>query len=432
MGQTLATARGRDSTLGTLPYDLARIQRARRWVVASLLKLSPRVSETKGARFWAEPHEYSRRWTQWGEDARAVLRKLRPIAVGVGPNATVAYAAARAIRDGVRSIDPEEARAFLDAAPLEVLEIDGEARGILGSLGVWTVGQLRKFDPASLGMRFGPAVAEARRRADGFDPRGPKSPTPTPLDHAQIDLEDPIAQLPALIFVLGPALQRLSARVRNRDEGVTAVRLTLHVGPPADQIVVEARCSEPSTDSRTLLELLRNHLERIHLDAPVHALSLRIAESVSHARRSESLPYGPPPSRADAREVTLARLRARLGEDRVRRASRVEVGHPLERAQWVDDEGIPGEALPWRRIDPPVAVVDGFVSLDGRRRRVLRLSRVERAIRPWWRSEEHGGIELLAWAELEGPVLEGPVLALLLGRFAHGRDDRWDVIACVD
>lgn len=428
VGQSLAHARGRDSTLGTLPYDLSRIQRARRWVVASLLKLSPRVSETKGARFWAEPHAYSRRWTQWGQDARSVLGKLRPVAVGVGPNATVAYAAARAVRDGVRSIDPDEARDFLDAAPLEVLEIDGEARGILGSLGVWTVGQLRQFDPASLGMRFGPAVAEARRRADGFDPRGPKSPTPTPLDRAQIDLEDPIAQLPALIFVIAPALQRLTAQVRQRDEGITAVRLTLRVAPPAERVVIEARCREPSTNARSVLELLRTHLESVHLEAPVHSLSLRITESVSHARQTESLPYGPPPSRADAREVTLARLRSRLGEDRVQQASRVELGHPMERAQWVDGETVPGEALPWRRIEPPVPVQDGFVTLHGRRRRVLRLSRVERAIRPWWRQKgQASGIELLAWAELEGPVL-----ALLLGRFAHGRDDRWDVIACVD
>ena len=428
VGQTLAAARGCDSSLGTLPFDPARIRRARRWVVASLLRLSPRVSEARRTRFWAEPHELARRWTQWGEDARAALAKLRPVAVGVGPNATVAYAAARAVRDGVRSIDPDEAHAFLDAAPLEVLEIDGEARGILGSLGVWTVGQLRQFDPASLGMRFGPAVAEARRRADGFDPRGPQSPTPTPPDRAQIDLDDPIAQLPALIFVIAPALQRLTARVRSRDEGVTALRLVLEVGPPVEQVVVEARCGEPSTDARSLLEMLRNHLERVHLDAPVRSLSLRVTESVPHARRSESLPYGPPPSRADAREVTLARLRARLGEDRVQRASRVEVGHPLERARWVDDAtAIPGEALPWRRVDPPVAVIDGFVTLHGRRRRVLRLSRVERAIRPWWRTGPASGIELLAWAELEGPVL-----ALLLGRFAHGRDDRWDVVACVD
>ncbi|MEM1418507.1 MAG: hypothetical protein AAGH15_26670, partial [Myxococcota bacterium] len=128
-----------------------------------------------------------------------------------------------------------------------------------------------------------------------------------------------------------------------------------------------------------------------------------------------------------------------------RRAVPVERGHPLERARWERfgrdrlDASTPGGdpdrfepasgGIPWRRVEPPAPVRNGALTLAGRRRRVLRLSRVERATPGWWDAaapEEHV-VELLAWAELEGPVL-----ALLRAAFADGAEDRWEAVAYLD
>lgn len=430
-GQTLATARARESELLSRSLDERRLAKARRSVLATLLRHSPRASEAGDIRFWAEPFDDDRCWTTWEQSVRQALQRLSPVSVGIGPDATVAFAAACSPAAGVCVVAPDEARAFLDAAPLSVLELDDEARQLLASLGVRTVGQLRALDAASLGARFGPAVAEARRRAQGDDPRGPRSLTLREGERAVLELDDPIVDRSALVFLLTPALERLCQRLRSRDRGVTALRLRLRCG--REEVRCLARCGEPSTDPRTLLALLRAHLEHLQLPGSITRAILEVDDAVPYARRTEPMPHGPPPSRADAREVALARLRGRLGEAAVRRATRCEYGHPLERARWIGErldgapfDPVPGEALPWRRLEPPVRLVEGCAIIAGCRRRVLRLSRVERALRPWWRGEGEA-TELLAWAELEGPLL-----ALLLGRFSPARQDEWEVVAWLD
>ena len=451
VGQTLAAARAHVAELTSQPWDPARVASTRHRAVAALLRVTPRVRADGPARFWAEPlARGGDEGRDWAARAGRILEELRPVGVGLGPNATVAYAAARAVREGVHHVSADEADAFLAAAPLEVLEVGGEARAILASLGVRTVGQLRRLDPVSLGMRFGPTLADAWRRAEGFDPRGPTTPRLTPEDAVALDFDDPIDRLDALAFLLGPAVERLARAVRQRDQGVVELELRLRVAPPAAPIEERAlvvRCGEPLADPRPLLELLRTRLERERLPAPAIGLRLRVAHAVPHARRSESLPHGAPTPAAGAREVALERIRARLGPGTVRRASRVEVGPMLERARWSpesDHDGedappadpgrldgapfdpVPGEALPWRRLPTPARVVDGTAEVAGRRRRVLRLSRVERARGPWWRGDPTV-TELVAWAELEGPLL-----ALLRGRFEEGRPDAWEVVAWLD
>jgi len=58
--------------------------------------------------------------------------------------------------------------------------------------------------------------------------------------------------------------------------------------------------------------------------------------------------------------------------------------------------------------------------------RVIRLGRVERVTPPWWDTGTKR-VELLAWAELEGPLL-----VLLRARVNVECDDEWEVIAWVD
>jgi hypothetical protein len=287
-------------------------------------------------------------------------------------------------------------------------------------------------------MRFGPGLAEAHRRARGIDPRGPSTPTPEPSAHVRLEFDDPLSSLDAIVFLLGPACERLLDELRNREQAVAVAHLFLEEEHTDARASIEVRAGAPIDDARSLLELFRTKLERTTLRAPVVALELRATEQVPHARRTLPMPHGPPESRDGAREVALERLRARLGPDAVRQASRVERGHLGDRAQWlvrldspsVTTEPAPGEALPWRRVDPPAQVVRGAATVAGQRRRILRLSRVERAQRAWWgdtpRSGGEADVELLAWAELEGPLL-----ALVRARFGADRD-QWEVIAWLD
>jgi hypothetical protein len=176
-----------------------------------------------------------------------------------------------------------------------------------------------------------------------------------------------------------------------------------------------------------LLELIRNQLDHARLAAPVVGLALVVPESGPLGERTRPLLGEAPGRDPAARDVTLERLRSRFGEGTVRRAERVETGALLGRARFRSaGEPARGEALPFRRLPAPIPIENGRVFLEGRTRRVLRLSRVEQATPSWWEDGVQR-VEMTAWAELEGPVL-----VLLHARVGDDCDDLWEVVAFVD
>lgn len=435
-GQSLAAARSRLAELDSRDFEPRRLAEGQRRIVERLLQVTPRITTAGADRFWVEPVVVGRARHRWDPHAfetfaRDVLQiavGVGPITVGVGPSATVAWAAACSLgqgRTGHRFVPPDGARAFLDEAPLEVLEIGGEALDILASLGIRRVGELRALDPVSLGMRFGPAVADARRRAEGTDPRGPLTPGPATRNEVCVDLDDEVDGVEPLLFLLQPAAEHLATMLRRRNQGAVHVRLELDA-----RSCIEVRTGAPLTRGRTLLELLRTRLERERLQAPVTRLRLEAVGVTSLGERTEPLFRSQPRRDPGAQEVALDRLRSRLGETAVRRAERVETGAVLERARWMfaRDRGVSarGDALPWRRLERPAPVVDGRVQVGGRWRRVRKVGRVERVGAPWWEDGEQR-VSLVAWAELEGPLL-----VLMHARCSTGCDDRWEILAWLD
>ncbi|MFW6052029.1 MAG: Y-family DNA polymerase [Myxococcota bacterium] len=441
-GQSLAAARGRIASLDSRPFARRHLVEEQRRVVERLLHVTPRITTAGADRFWVEPLVVGRARHGWdhrafeifGRDVARVVDGHGPVSVGIGPTATVAWAAACSLdagHGGHRFVLPDAASTFLDEAPLEVLEIDGEALDILASLGIRRVGELRALDPVSLGMRFGPAVADARRRADGHDPRGPRTAPPTVRNEVCIELDDEVDGVEPLLFLLQPAADQLTRMLRRRDQGAVHVRLELGLtGRPPTGHALEVRTAAPLTRGRTLLELLRTRLERTRLTAPAHRIRLEAMATAPLSDRTPPLLRTRPRRDPDAQEVALDRLRNRLGETSVRRAERVETGAVLERARWMFARecgaSARGDAMPWRRLDSPVPVVDGRARVAGRWRRVCKVGRVERAGAPWWDDGEHR-VSLVAWAELEGPLL-----VLMHARCGTDCDDRWEVLAWVD
>ncbi|MEM1418299.1 MAG: hypothetical protein AAGH15_25615, partial [Myxococcota bacterium] len=164
-GQTLAAARARSGDLASRLVDAAALSRARRDVIAALLEISPRIaaghdaSPATAGRFWAEPprvrHVREGRtaaWAStdrvflegWAHEAHAVLPpRYGAGRVAIGPTAAVAWAAALSPGADPPVVSPDEARAFLDGAPLEVLELPPEHVADLRALGIRDVAALR-------------------------------------------------------------------------------------------------------------------------------------------------------------------------------------------------------------------------------------------------------------------------------------------------
>ncbi len=431
VGQSLAGARARIGTLRSVTFDDERVARARREVIGRLLAVTPRIAPGGLRRFWLEPVAEGDALAAWCRSVAEQLAPRRPLGLGLGPSATVAYAAARSVTHGARIVPPREALRFLDERPIDVLDVPSDAIDILHALGIRTVRQLRALDPISLGMRFGPAVAEARRRADGIDPRGPAHPREEPVHAVEVELPAASDSIDALVFLLRSAVDRWIGAMRGRGLGATEARLDLRL--ERDQAGVSARPSiplrtaSPWSDGRMLVESIRTGLERTKLPRPVVGFAL-VAEVVTELR-DHTLPLLPEGRGRDldARTIALDRVRARLGEAAVKRSSHVEASATLARAVFVDHVSpLPGEAMPFRRIEPPAPVERGRVTLHGRSRLVLRTSLVERASIPWWRDGE-AHTELFAHAETEGPML-----LLLRGRVGTDCDDRWEAVAYLD
>ncbi len=421
---TLAAARARARTLRTAEEDRQRLAQAHREVVRRLIAVSPRIAIDGPVRAWVEPIG---RDAAWCARVRTALAGVGPIAVGLGPTATVAWAAACAVNDGHREVDGAEARAFLDERPLEVLEIGGEALDVLAALGLRRVGELRAFDAGSLGMRFGPAVAEARRRLDDADVRRPTTPRLEDDATVRVSLDDELDALGPLAFLLGPACDRVAATLRARALGAVHLSLALELRGGREH-TVDVRTASPLADGRAALELLRNELDRVRLAAPIAAFRLG-APATAPLRPEPATLFGGRGRDDAAREVALARLRTRFGDDRVVQAAPVRVGPDLLRARWRAAEGPripPAGAMPWRRLDPPARVAHGFAQVAGRCRRIVRMGRVERASPPWW-EDGRRRVHLVAWAEMDGPLL-----VMLRAVCDSACDDVWEVVAWVD
>lgn len=434
-GVTVAAARARASALVTVEEDRAALAEARREVVRRILTVSPRIAFDGVLRAWVEPVcRSSGALPTWCGEVHRSLADLCTATIGVAPTATVAWAAACAADDDGHLIVTEaEARRFLDDQPIEVLEVRGEALDVLAALGVRRVGALRAFDPVSLGMRFGPAVAEARRRIDGSDPRRPATPRAWDDESIRVHLDDELDALAPLAFLLAPACDRLTADLRGRGLGAVCLRLVLELRGGTER-VVEVRTASPMADGRTALELLRTELERVRLSSPLTAFRLEAAVTAPLRPDGADLFAGAGRDPA-AREIALHRLRTRFGDGSVARASRVETGAVLQRARWVHSNtataaarraGAAAEMSPWRRVEPPVPLQRSFADVAGRCRRLVRMGRVERTTAPWW-EDGRRRVELVAWAEMEGPLL-----VLLRALCDSGCDDVWEVVAWMD
>jgi len=431
-GQTLSAAKARNAELQSRPFDQGLIHRHQQLITTRLLRLSPRITHGGPSRIWVEPQQNRRlSLDRWCQLTREALADHPPVAIGVAPTSTIAWAAARSIEQGHRIIEPQHAQSFLDDCPIEVLDIGSEPLSVLLSLGVRSVQQLRALDPLSLNARFGPDVSEARRRAEGWDPTTPQHPRLHSPLQVEVETDAPISSTEALFFLISPATEQLMQQLRAQQLAAREVILSLVLEEGAPPFSLKVATAQSLTDARSLLEMLRTRIERASLSAGVMGFRLIASQTDQAPPQSERIFSSKPSREPAAEEVALDRLRHRLGAESVRRATHQERALQLERAAWcVARAPRRGQAMPWRGVSPPARLRAGRVDLAGRSRRVIHLGRVERLASPWWEeAPEH--IEMLAWAELEGPLL-----VLLHGRRGSGiqarQDDIWEVVAWVD
>lgn len=238
------------------------------------------------------------------------------IAVSHNFHTAVAMAKGTSARN-IRCIAKGDEANELSPLPLTVLELTEEQAGIFLLWGIRTLGELAHLPEKELVSRMGQAGKCLLQMARGEFPHLLQPLEPDFTLEESMQLDSPLELLDALLFVVNIMLEQLIFRATARVLALTSItmHLTLEGGTRHACII---RPVLPTNDRQLLLKLLHLELEAHPPSAAILAVALK-ADPGSTGKMQLGLfsTQMPEPSRLD---VTLARIRALVGEGNVGRA----------------------------------------------------------------------------------------------------------------
>ena len=266
--------------------------------------------------------------------ARSIRDRARGLSLytwlGVARNIDSAIHAAR-LAKGICILPAGKEAELLKDAPLAILDPSPEIAETLARWGIRNFGQLAALPDLDLSQRLGQEGLRLQRLAQGRSTRI-LSPTCSPAVFEEVmEFDDSVEDLESLAFVFNRLLDQLVLRLTARSLAVGELHLELQLNLAADG----AKATEevftrvlklpvPTVDTKLLLKLLQLDLEAHPPGAPVAKVTIH-AEAMRPRVVQEGMfvPKGPEPQRL---EITLARLRGIVGEDRVGTPELIE-GH---------------------------------------------------------------------------------------------------------
>jgi protein ImuB len=363
------------------------------------------------------------------------------VSIAISANFHTARLKAAATR-GITVIPRNQEAIALSKLPVSVLGLDEQHAETFGLWGIQTLGALAALPEVELITRLGAQAAEWRALALGALPHTfqPAEAEFTLKEFCEFDT--PVDQTESLLFVAARMIDCLVARATARAFAVASlvVRMELEGGSVYRRVI---RPAIATADRKFLLKLLQLEIAAHPPQAAVMLVDLAAeAGQSSKVQLGLFAPQMPEPSRLD---VTIARLKAIAGEDRVGSpvledthrpgAFRMEGFAVAESAAEVKTER-PRLAL--RRMRPAVPV---RVELRDMRpvafRDNERRFKVAAAYGPWktsgcwWSSDDWNAEE---WDVLAETVGGSPVACLLVRNHELRKDGRsvWQLEAFYD
>ena len=250
-----------------------------------------------------------------------LAQSLRAAILGAGFRASVCVSSnfdtVRIKSESTRGIcivpHDHEASAIADI-PISALRLDEEHYETFVLWGIRTLGELAELPDEELVTRLGQQSTSWLKLS-----RGIAEHTFHPLEAAfelkeHIEFENHVEQLDSLLFIGANMINNLVSRANGRALCLASLMVSMSL-ERSHGYKREIRPAIPSNDRKFLLKLLQLEIGSHPPQAAVSSLTL-IAEAGQHAKVQLGLftPQAPEPSRLD---VTLARLKALVGPDRV-------------------------------------------------------------------------------------------------------------------
>jgi protein ImuB len=263
--------------------------------------------------------------------ARRLVERVRAVGmracVTVSGNLHAALCMARGLPPSatVKIIPQGEEAAALAELPCAVLDPSVEQGETLAAWGVRTLGMLAALPETNLVARMGQEGRRLWQLARGerthlFQPAEPQLKLAE-----QMELDSRVELLDSLLFVAGAMLDQLIVRANARLVALAAVTITLTLdggGTHARTV----RPALPTNDKRLWIRLLHLDLEAHPPPSSVLAIALD-AEPGATSKVQLGL-FSPQLPEASRLDVTLARIRAVVGEENVGRATLLDTHAP--------------------------------------------------------------------------------------------------------
>jgi protein ImuB len=222
-------------------------------------------------------------------------------------------------------IPPGEEAAALASLPLSVLNLSECQAETLSLWGIHTLGMLAALPEKPLIARLGQDGKRLSQLAQGKRPHLFLPVEPAFKLEERIELDTSVELLTSLLFVIGVMLEQLTLRASARTLALASVTVRLTLEGEAEHTRT-IRPALPSNDRQFWIKLIHLDLEAHPPQAPI--VSLTVSAEAGNTGKvqlglfSASLPE---PARLD---VTLARIRAIVGENNVGRATLDDTHRP--------------------------------------------------------------------------------------------------------
>ena len=311
------------TAITALPRSMAEEETAKNTLIECAGGFSPRVEEQSSNNTFLCVIDIAGTEKLFGppyELGQTLLERVKAlglhVSVAISHNfhAAIALARGSSSANHVAVIAAGEESAALSPLPLSVLDLSEAHAETFSLWGIHTLGMLAALPEKSLIARMGQEGKRLRQLARGELPHlfRPVEPAFSLVEHMELDT--PVELLDSLLFVIGMMLDQLILRATARIFALASVTVTLSLeGSTLHTRTVKPAL--PTNDKHLWIKLIHLDLEAHPPQAAILALTLAAEHGVtSKVQLGLFSPQLPEPMRLD---VTLARIRAIVGEDHV-------------------------------------------------------------------------------------------------------------------
>jgi protein ImuB len=303
-----------------LPRSHSVEQAARAALLEAAAQFSPRVEEASEATACSFVLDIAGSELLFGP-AKQMSARMREALAGAGFHVSVAVSAnfhvarmmAAAVR-GIVIVEPGEEASSLAKLPLNALKLEENPRETFAVWGIRTLGELAALPETELVTRLGMEAREWRALAKGVAPHIFR-PIEAAFELREFyEFDSPVEQMDGLLFLAARMIDCLIERAANHALSLASLGAEMRLeGGQTHRLTI--RSALPTADRKFLLKLL--HLELAAHSPKAAVLALTLTAEPGRSSKVQLDLFAPPLPEPSQLDVTLARIKTIVGEDRV-------------------------------------------------------------------------------------------------------------------